>query len=85
MELQRVGPDRKVFIFMQSKSCKMLDWMTTSDMQIISSLWQKVKRGIEPVSLALAGRFFTTVPPGKPRVRNKVSLNSGVGEINSTP
>ena len=41
--------------------------------------------GIEPVSLALAGRFFTTVPPGKPRVRNKVSLNSGVGEINSTP
>ena len=22
--------------------------------------------GIEPVSLALAGRFFTTVPPGKP-------------------
>ena len=22
--------------------------------------------GIEPVSLALAGRFFTTEPPGKP-------------------
>ena len=24
--------------------------------------------GIEPVSPALAGRFFTTEPPGKPRV-----------------
>ena len=23
--------------------------------------------GIEPVSLALAGRFFTTEPPGKPK------------------
>ena len=44
--------------------------------------------GIKPaslVSLALAGRFFTTVPPGKPHVRDRVSLNSGVGEINSTP
>ena len=27
--------------------------------------------GIEPVSDALAGRFFTEEPPGKPGVRNK--------------
>ena len=27
--------------------------------------------GIEPVSLELAGRYFTTEPPGKPSLLNK--------------
>ena len=34
------------------------------------SLWDLPDPGVEPTSLAslaLAGRFFTTVPPGKPR------------------
>ena len=30
--------------------------------------------GIEPASLALAGRFFTTEPPGKPQYRCKLTL-----------
>ena len=30
--------------------------------------------GIEPASLALAGRFFTTEPPGKPQYRHKLTL-----------
>ena len=29
--------------------------------------WHLLGPGIEPVSLALAGRFLTTRPPGKPR------------------
>ena len=31
------------------------------------SMWDLPGPGIEPVSPALAGRFFTTEPPGKPR------------------
>ena len=29
-------------------------------------MWDLPRPGIEPVSPALAGRFFTTEPPGKP-------------------
>ena len=32
--------------------------------------------GIKPVSLALAGRFFTTVPPGKPHRPRKPGIPS---------
>ena len=33
-----------------------------------SEAWGNLPRpGFEPVSLALAGGFFTTEPPGKPR------------------
>ena len=28
-------------------------------------MWDLPEPGLEPVSLALAGRFLTTVPPGK--------------------
>ena len=31
-------------------------------------MWDLPKSGIEPVSPALAGRFFTTEPPGKPLI-----------------
>ena len=31
-------------------------------------MWALLRSGIEPVSLALAGGFFTTEPPGKPSV-----------------
>ena len=32
--------------------------------------------GIEPVSPALAGRFFTTEPPGKPCDRGTLAINT---------
>ena len=30
-------------------------------------MWDRPRPGLEPVSPALAGRFSTTVPPGKPQ------------------
>ena len=34
--------------------------------QLLHSMWDLPGPGLEPVSAALAGRFLTTVPPGKP-------------------
>ena len=34
--------------------------------KLLSSMWDPPRSGIEPMSPALAGRFFTTEPPGKP-------------------
>ena len=34
--------------------------------QLLHSMWDLPGPRIEPVSHALAGRFFTTEPPGKP-------------------
>ena len=34
--------------------------------QLLRSMWDLPKPGLEPVSPALAGRFSTTAPPGKP-------------------
>ena len=34
--------------------------------QLLCSTWDLPRPGLEPVSPALAGRFSTTVPPGKP-------------------
>ena len=33
---------------------------------LLCGLWDLPRPGIEPMSPALAGRFFTTEPPGKP-------------------
>ena len=38
-------------------------------------MWALPGPGIQPVSPALAGRFFTTEPPGKPSI---LFLNSGL-------
>ena len=35
--------------------------------QSLRGMWDLPRPGIEPVSPALAGRFSTTAPPGKPR------------------
>ena len=35
--------------------------------QLLSCMWDLPRPGLEPVSPALAGRFSTTAPPGKPR------------------
>ena len=34
--------------------------------QLLRSMWNPPRPGLEPMSPALAGRFSTTVPPGKP-------------------
>ena len=34
--------------------------------QLLCGTWDPPRRGLEPVSAALAGRFSTTAPPGKP-------------------
>ena len=38
-----------------------------SRVQLLRSMWDLPRPGLEPVSPALAGRFSTTAPPGKPR------------------
>ena len=35
--------------------------------QPLRGMWDLLRPGLEPVSPALAGRFSTTAPPGKPR------------------
>ena len=35
--------------------------------QLLHGMWDLPTPGLEPVSPALAGRFLTTAPPGKPR------------------
>ena len=34
--------------------------------QLLRGMWDLSRPGLEPVSPALAGRFSTTAPPGKP-------------------
>ena len=36
--------------------------------QLLRGMWDPPRPGLEPVSPALAGRFSTTAPPGKPRM-----------------
>ena len=36
--------------------------------QLLRGMWDLPRPGLEPVSPALAGRFSTTAPPGKPLV-----------------
>ena len=36
--------------------------------QLLCGMWDPPRPGLEPVSPALAGRFSTTVPPGKPKI-----------------
>ena len=37
-----------------------------SQAQLVCGMWDLPRPGLEPVSPALAGRFSTTAPPGKP-------------------
>ena len=36
--------------------------------QLLRGMWDPPRPGLEPVSPALAGRFSTTAPPGKPHL-----------------
>ena len=38
--------------------------------QLLRGMWYLPRPGLEPMSPALAGRFSTTVPPGKPITTN---------------
>ena len=46
--------------------------------QLLRSMWDLPRPGLEPVSPALAGRFSTTVPPGKPHFKYIMPLPSGL-------
>ena len=50
--------------------------------QLLRGMWDSPRPGLEPVSPALAGRFLTTVPPGKPL---KVSLTFSLISICNPP
>ena len=39
-----------------------------SQVQSLRGMWDPPRPGLEPVSLALAGRLSTTAPPGKPQI-----------------
>ena len=39
-----------------------------SRVQLLRGMWDLPRPGLEPVSPALAGRFSTTAPPGKPLI-----------------
>ena len=39
-----------------------------SQAQLLCGMWDPPRPGLEPVSPALAGRFSTTVPTGKPNI-----------------
>ena len=39
-----------------------------SQAQLLRGMWDLPRPGLEPVSPALAGRFLTTAPPGKPGI-----------------
>ena len=42
--------------------------------QLLCGMWDLPRPGLEPMSPALAGRFSTTVPPGKPLLSNFNSI-----------
>ena len=52
------------------QTCKLSSCGTWA--QLLRGMWDLPRPGLEPVSPALAGRFSTTLPPGKP---SQVVLN----------
>ena len=46
--------------------------------QLLRGMWDLPRPRLEPVSPALAGRFSTTAPPGKPHLTSYGSLQSAV-------
>ena len=50
------------------QTCRLSD--CGSRAQLLHGMWDLPRPGLEPVSSALAGRFSTTAPPGKPHSFN---------------
>ena len=42
--------------------------------QLLHGMWDLPRPGLEPVSSALAGRFSTTAPPGKPSIHILIQI-----------
>ena len=55
--------------------------------QLLRGMWGLPRPGLEPVSPALAGRFSTTAPPGKPgnRLLKKIQGFPGGAVVGSLP
>ena len=49
--------------------------------QLLRSMWDLPRPGLKPVSPALAGRFSTTAPPGKPSLFFLMSLANGLSVL----
>ena len=49
--------------------------------QLLCGMWDLPRPGLKPVSPALAGRFSTTAPPGKPCFHFLVIMNNAVENI----
>ena len=47
-----------------------------SQAQLLRGMWDLPGPGLEPVSPALAGRFSTTAPPGKPYIFDYSPINT---------
>ena len=48
--------------------------------QLLCGMWDLPRPGLEPVPPALAGRFSTTVPPGKPHLFIFVFISIALGD-----
>ena len=48
--------------------------------QLLRGMWDLPRLGLEPVSPALAGRFSTTVPPGKPYILFYILFHYGLSQ-----
>ena len=46
------------------QTCRLSNWGSRA--QLLRDMWDLPRPGLEPVSPALANRFSTTAPPGKP-------------------
>ena len=49
--------------------------------QLLRGMWDLPRPGLEPMSPALAGRFSTSAPPGKPPVFISIPLGGGSQKI----
>ena len=49
--------------------------------QLLCSMWDLPRPGLEPVSPALAGRFSTTAPPGEPLIVVLICISLIISDI----
>ena len=49
--------------------------------QLLRGMWDPPRPGLEPVSPALAGRFSTTAPPGKPLIVVLICISLIISDV----
>ena len=49
--------------------------------QLLRGMWDLPRPGLEPMSPALAGRFSTTVPPGKPHIVVLICISLMISDV----